>query len=133
MKLNELIKQIEGVYVAVVPEEEEGQKVWNVYIINDRSEPITNVMLTSKGYGTVKKETVKTSTLRRALPDISAKQAVKAEFIPRELHGLSNEYWLSFYLGRDIFDKKYIFLPESLIEKNLIDVPLVHKKGVLVV
>jgi len=46
--------------------------------------------------------------------------------------GLTNEYWLSFYIDNIIYDKKYIFLPESIIEGNLILVPLVNKLGVII-
>ena len=37
-----------------------------------------------------------------------------------------------FNIDRVIFDKKYIFLAESIIEDNLVNVPLINKPGVLI-
>jgi hypothetical protein len=45
---------------------------------------------------------------------------------------LTNEYWLSFYIDNTIYDKKYIFLPESIVDDNLSKVPLVNKPGVII-
>ena len=44
---------------------------------------------------------------------------------------LTNEYWVSFFQKKKMYDKKYIILPESAITNNLIDIPLVNKKGIL--
>jgi hypothetical protein len=46
--------------------------------------------------------------------------------------GLNNEYWLSYYIGQDIFDKKFIFLPESIVEMNFIRIPVLNKPGVMI-
>src|SRR4030095_12386741 len=47
----------------------------------------------------------------------------KIETIIRDVFGLNNEYWVSFYIGKDIYDKKYIFLPESIREEHLTLIP----------
>ena len=42
--------EVFGVYVAVVCETGvDGQKIWNAYLVNDKSEPIENVFVSSKG------------------------------------------------------------------------------------
>ena len=49
-----------------------------------------------------------------------------------EVFGLTNQYLLSFYIDRVIFDKKYIFLAESIIDDNLVNIPLINRPGVLI-
>jgi hypothetical protein len=54
------------------------------------------------------------------------------EPIDEQTFGLNNEYWLSYYIDREIFDKKFIFLPESIVESNFIRLPVINKPGVMI-
>jgi len=107
-------------------------KDWNVYLINLKDEPIETVLVSSKGYGLKNGEEVKTSILRHSLGDLAAKSFIKIEAIDEQIFGLSNEYWLSYYINGHIYDKKFIFLPESIIETNFIRVPVLNKVGVMI-
>ena len=89
-------------------------------------------MVTSKGYGEAEGKNIQTTALRRYIEKVEANSSLKFEIIPEELLGITNEFWLSYYINKTIYDKKYIFLPDSLIEENLITVPIVNKKGVLI-
>jgi hypothetical protein len=51
------------------------------------------------------------------------------EPIDEQTFGLNNEYWLSYYIGREIFDKKFIFLPESIVDDNFIKLPVSTNRG----
>lgn len=64
--------------------------------------------------------------------DVDANSSLKIEAIDTQVFGLTNEYWLSYYIGETIYDKKYIFLPESIVDENLIKVPLVDKAGIVI-
>lgn len=133
MKLKDLLPKVDDVHMAVVKEENELNQVeWNVYIINKKKTFIETVMLTSKGYGIHKGEQVKTSVLRKVLEDIPALSYLKVEMLPEDLHGLTNEFWLSFYAEKNLYDKKYIFLPETIKEANLTTIPVIGKKGILI-
>ncbi len=124
---------VEDVAIAVVLESATPEyKIWNVYIVNLKNEPIETVLINSKGYGMKDGEAVKTSTLRHMIEQIPAQSFSKIEAIDEEVFGLNNEYWVSYYIGKEIFDKKFIFLPESIVESNLIKVPFVNKPGVVV-
>jgi hypothetical protein len=63
---------------------------------------------------------------------VAAKNYAAIELIDEQVLGLSNEYWLSFYIGRQIFDKKFIFLPESIIDTNMSKIPLLNMPGVMI-
>ena len=124
---------VEDVFVAVVLESETPEsKIWNVYIINLKDEPIETILVTSSGFGIRNGEEVKTSTLRHMIPLIEAKSFAKIEAIDEEVFGLNNQYWISYYIGKQIFDKKFIFLPESIVESNFIKIPVVNKPGVMI-
>ncbi|MEO3407012.1 hypothetical protein AAFN85_24060 [Mucilaginibacter sp. CAU 1740] len=124
---------VKDIAVAVALESESVEsKVWYVYLINLKNEPIENVLITSKGYGEKDGEQVKTSTLRHMMPVVEGKAYKLIEPIDEQTFGLNNEYWISYYIGKDIYDKKFIFLPESIVEMNFIKIPVLNKPGVMI-
>ncbi|WP_379091328.1 hypothetical protein [Pedobacter sp. UC225_65] len=124
---------VEDVAIAVVLMSETPEvKNWTVYVVNFKNEPITNVMITSKGYGEKDGKQVKTSLLRHFIGDLAANSYAGVEAIDPAVFGLTNEYWMSYYIGREIFDKKFIFLPESIVDSNIIRIPLLNKPGVMI-
>jgi len=133
MKKDLPVNTVEDISIAVVLEKETPEaKTWTVYLVNEKEIPLSNVMVSSKGYGQKEGQEVKTSTLRHFLGDIEPLSSVQIELIDTQVFGLTNEYWLSFYIDNTIYDKKYIFLPESIVEDNLSKVPLVNKPGVII-
>lgn len=130
------IPVVEGISVAVVKElnEEKTAEVYNVYILNQKSEPIDDVLVSSRGYGQNKStgEKITSSTLRHYIGTVKKKSFAKIEPIIEEVFGINNEYWVSFYVGSKIFDKKFIFLPETIVDENMVIVPLIEKTGVLI-
>lgn len=124
---------VENIAVGIVREKnEEDEMVWNVYLINLYDHQIRNVLVSSKGYGQFEGREVKTSILRHLIGDIDAKDYAKIEPIMENLFGLSNEFWVSFYIDKQIYDKKYIFLPESILEANFTNIPVINKRGVMI-
>ncbi|TCD10489.1 hypothetical protein EZ449_09070 [Pedobacter frigidisoli] len=124
---------VEDIAMAVVLMSETPEvKNWTVYLVNLKNEPITNVLISSKGYGEKDGKQVKTSVLRHFLGDMEANDFKGVEAIDPEVFGLTNEYWLSYYIGKTIYDKKFIFLPESIVDSNLIKIPLVNRPGVMI-
>jgi hypothetical protein len=124
---------VKDIAIAVALEKESAEtKLWYVYLINLKNRPIENVLVTSKGYGEKDGTAVKTSILRHMFPVVEANSYKLIEPIDEQTFGLNNEYWLSFYIGRDIFDKKFIFLPESIVDLNFIKLPILNKVGVMI-
>ena len=124
---------VKDIAVAVALERESAEtKIWYVYLINLKNVPIENVLITSKGYGEKDGVPVKTSTLRHMFPVIADQSYKLIEPIDEQTFGLNNEYWLSYYIGKDIYDKKFIFLPESIVDMNFIKLPVVNKVGVMI-
>ncbi|MFZ5552639.1 MAG: hypothetical protein ACOZCO_05960 [Bacteroidota bacterium] len=134
MKKDIDIPVVKDVAVAIVKETNElEQSEWNVYLVNLKENPIEGVLVSSRGYGEINREKRNTSELRHFLDVVEAKSFVKIEPIIEDVFPLNNEYWVSFYMDKKMYDKKYIFLAESIREENLTKVPLINKKGVLIV
>lgn len=110
------IPKVEDVSMAVVRETDGADAEWGVYLINQKEVDIDNIIVASKGYGKLNDQEVKTSTLRHFF----------------DVFGLNNEYMLTFYIDKMIYDRKYIFVPDSIVEENLISIPLVDKPGILI-
>jgi hypothetical protein len=128
-------EEVEDIAIAIVPKGEEaddGSFIWDVYFINLKEEALDNVIVTSKGYGFYNGETVKTSTLRHYLETVQPLDIKLIEPIHDKVFGLNNEYWVSFYVGKEIFDKKYIFLPESIKEEYFTPIPFLNQMGVMI-
>ena len=124
---------VKDIAIAVALEKESVEsKIWYVYLINLKNEPIENVLITSKGYGEKDGAPVKTSVLRHMIPIVESKSFKLIEPIDEQTFGLNNEYWLSYYIGKDIYDKKFIFLPESIVEMNFTKLPVINKVGVMI-
>jgi hypothetical protein len=125
---------VENVAIAIVREKNElDETVWNSYLLNLKDQKIEGVLVTSTGYGELNEEKVKTSTLRHFLDEVEPKSFVKIEPIIEEVFGINNEYWLSFYFNKTMYDKRYVFLAESITESNFTNIPLINKKGVMII
>jgi hypothetical protein len=123
---------VEGISVAVATTpNESGVDAWNVYLINNNPFPIENVLVSSKGYGILDGEEVKTSMLRHMFELIEAKSYVQIEPIDPAIFHINNEYWVSYYIDRQIYDKKFIFVPDSITQNNLIEISMLSMQGVL--
>jgi hypothetical protein len=123
---------VEGISVAVATTpNESGVDAWNVYLINNNPFPIENVLVSSKGYGILDGEEVKTSMLRHMFELVEAKSFVQIEPIDPAIFHINNEYWVSYYIDHQIYDKKFIFVPDSITQDNLIEINMLNMQGVL--
>jgi hypothetical protein len=128
---------VEGVKVAIAREKSaSGDFEWRVFLLNRNDLPLSNVFVTSKGYGFPTdgpsgEEPPKTSTLRQFLANVEPLGFIVIEGIDPAVFHLYSEYWVSYYIGSQIYDKKFIFVPESITEENLILISQLGLEGVL--
>lgn len=127
---------VEGVSVAVVPDAaaalSDEQPGWQVYLLNHNAFALENVIISAQGYSSsTEGERVRTSTLRYVFAQVPPRSAVPVEPIDPALFHLNNQYWVSYYRGAQVFDKKYIFVPDSIIADNFIYITLLDQAGVL--
>ena len=127
---------VTGVSVAVAPADEQlpadGQALWQVYLLNNNDFALENVIVNANGYGLdAAGEKVRTSTLRYLFALVPPHTAVPIEPIEASLFHLNNQYWVSYYHGPQVFDKKFTFVPDSIVPANLTPVALLQRPGVL--
>jgi hypothetical protein len=124
---------VENIIIAAIHEKSnKSETEWGIYLVNLYDVKIENVLVSSKGYGIHNGDNVQTSVLRHLIGEILPRQSAKIEPIIKDVFGLNNEYWVSFYIGRQIYDKKFIFLPESISEEHLTMIPHINKRGVMI-
>ncbi len=127
--------KVEGVAVAVIQENEiTGKEEYAVYILNLRKDILEGVIITSTGYGVNANtgEKIKTSTLRHTMEVLLPNEAAKIEPIMPDLFGLSNEYWVSFWINEVMHDRKYTFPAESITSQNLKKIEHFNKLGIII-
>jgi len=105
---------------------------WEVFIINMKQEPLNSVLVRSRGYGEVEGEQVKTSELRHFFEHIPESSFAQIEPIDTSVFKLHNEYWVSFYINRSIYDKKYVFVTGSILTENFSMIPVMDKQGIMI-
>ncbi len=123
------ISMAKKVHIAAVKEWDKDftAQHWNIYLVNDRDDEISTVLVLSRG----KSDDRKTSTLRHGLGNLSSKTATKVEFIPIEVLGFTNEYLVTFFAENKLFERKFIFEPNSISEENVIEIPILESEGIL--
>jgi len=132
MKKDIEIPEVKNVTIAIAREKTLFETYdWKVYIINNNNVPLENTLVSSTGYGEKDGEQQKTSTLRHFLETVPAKSAALVEPIDEKVFHLNNEYWVSYYIGMKIYDKKFVFVPETINENNLIYIKELEMEGVL--
>jgi len=123
---------VEKVSVAIVLEDD-NTDIYNVYLINFRDDIMEGIIITSVGYGenALTGEKIETSTLRHSLEVLLPNEAAKIEAIMPEVFSLYNEYWVSFWVNDDLFDKRFVFNAETIIKSQLKELAFFGKKGVI--
>jgi len=126
-------KKTEGIAMAIVRRDDEpDEPIWKVVLINLKDKPIESVIISSRGYGQKEEREVKTSELRQFFEQIEPKQFVEVEILTDELLGIHNQFWVSYSFENHLYDRKYVFLAETIQPEFFTDIPLLNTKGVLI-
>ena len=132
MKKDISIPKVKDVGVAIIREKDKNEWVWRAYLLNLNNCMIKDVLVSTRGYGTINDKKKKTSSFSHYLGDVKKRSYKLIEPISEETFVLSNEFFVTFYINGIIHDKKYIFLPETIQENNFTTIPILNRKGVLI-
>ncbi|MFT6715403.1 MAG: hypothetical protein ACJA0Q_000030 [Saprospiraceae bacterium] len=134
MKKDIILPKVNNVHVAVVKEKnDEGEFIWNVYLINKQDFTLENVLVSSSGYRTDSKGNKQnSSTLRHFLENVPAHSAKKIEPIMEDVFRLNNEYFVTYFSSEGMAEKQFVFVPDSILEKNFIEIPFTGEQGVMI-
>jgi len=126
------VPEVKNVTLAVARIKSPGESDnWKVYLINNNEVAIENTLVASKGYGEKDGEEQRTSILRHFLATIEANSTALIEPIDPAVFHLNNEYWVSYYIGQQIFDKRFVFVPDAIREENISFIKELDMEGVL--
>ena len=127
--------KVENVAVCVVRQfDENNEPIHYAYLLNLRDDIMEGIIITSTGYGENANtgEKIKTSTLRHCIELLLPNEAAKIEPIMEDVFGISNEYWVSFWVDEVMYDKKFVFPPETICEKNLKTIKQLGAPGIMI-
>jgi hypothetical protein len=124
---------VEGVKVAITRQiNEDKQAEWRVFLLNRNDETLRSVFVTSRGYTRSDSgNPQETSTLRHFFEKVEGHGVQLIELIDTSVFHLTNEFWVSYFIGDQVYDKRFIFVPGSLDESNLIQIGQLGQEGVL--
>lgn len=126
------IPEVKNVTLAVARKKISGESdEWKVFLINNNSFAIKDTLVSSKGYGEQNGEEQKTSILRHYLETVPPNSSALVEPIDPAVFHLNNEYWVSYYVDKRIFDKRFVFVPDTIREENLTFIKELDMEAVL--
>ena len=126
--------KVENVSVAIVELLVENEKVYYAYLLNLREDIMEGIIVSTTGYGENAQtgDKIRTSTLRHCIELLLPNEAAKIEPIMPEVFGLSNEYWVSFWVNDVMYDKRFVFPAESICSENMQMINTLGQKGVII-
>jgi hypothetical protein len=127
------IPVVKDVFVAAVFEKNaHNEDVWNIYLLNNKTEPIEAVMVSSKGYSDLEGKDLRTAIMRHSIGNLPGKTAAVIERIDKQVFEIYNEFWVTFFENERVMDRKFIFGPHTIDNRFSETLPLLPTKGILV-
>jgi len=115
--------------IARKPVEEEFQ--WHAYIINMNNHDLNHLLIVSKGYSAPGAAKQDTSILRHSIEVLKARSYAVIEPLDPAVFKLFNEFWISYYYKKQMYDKKFIFTPGSIHDDHLVPIEALELEGIL--
>ena len=125
-----VVPEVKNVTLAVARAAAEKEN-WKVFLINNNDVDLNNALVSSKGYGERDGEKQNTSVLRHFFAAVPARGTALIEPIDSAVFHLNNEYWVSYYIGEQIYDKRFVFLPDTICEENVSYIKELGMEGIL--
>ena len=128
MKQDINIPEIKNVTVVIKPED--GGDHWSVHLVNSNRFILKDILVASKGYSQKAPGREETSVIRQFFETLEAKASMQIELIDPEVFHLFNEYGVTYYIDKEIYFKKFVFVPDSSTLENLIENEILGTKAV---
>ena len=117
--MNKDIPENEVRNVTVVIKPEASGEHWTVHLVNANAFAIKNILVASTGYAEKGPSQEKTSTLRQFFDVVEPNSSIQVELIDPKVFHLFNEYGVTYYIDKEIYFKKFVFVPDSIVRDNL--------------
>lgn len=104
---------------------------WHAYIINMNDHDLDHLLIVSKGYSAPGVSRQDTSILRHSIEVLKARSYAIIEPLDPAVFKLFNEFWVSYYYNKQMYDKRFIFTPGSVSEDHLVKIDALELEGIL--
>ena len=130
MKKDIRIPKVKDVQLAVALHYNKMFKIddWNIYLINNKLEPLEQVLIVSKGFDNKQK----TATFRHKLNVLPAKSYAKIEFMLEDLLKINNEFQITFFIGNTLYEKTFLVKKNTVSAKTIKLIPILNCKGIII-
>lgn len=109
--------EVKNVTVVIKPGNKDEH--WSVHLINGNDFTIKNILVASQGYAEMSDNREMTSTIRQFFEELGPMSTTQIELIDPAVFHLFNEYGVTYYIDKEIYFKKFVFVPDSIIRENL--------------
>ena len=123
--------EVKGVMLAIARKQVEAEFIWHAYIINVNDYDLNNLLVVSKGYSAPGAPQQNTSILRHSIEQLKSNSYAVIEPLDPQVFKLFNEFWISYYYNQEMYDKRFIFTPDSISEDHLVKIDALELEGVL--
>jgi hypothetical protein len=103
---------------------------WEAFIYNAKKTPLEHVIINASALGFIDGIEKQTATVRFYIERMEPESFRKFEVIMHETLQLHNTYWISFYQGENIGEKKIHFQLSSQWPDELSILPLLDRAGI---
>ena len=131
MKEDIKFPEVSGVMLAIARKPAGDEFQWHAYIININNYDLKNLLVVSKGYSAPEAPKQNTSILRHSIEVLKSQSYAVIEPLDPQVFKLFNEFWISYYYNQEIYDKRFIFTPDSINEEHLVNIEALELEGVL--
>ena len=132
MKKDFQIPSAEGICVAIVADKDaDGKKIWSVGLFNERPEAVFNVIINASGSGFIKGKEKQTAKVRFLMDELQPGEFKPFEILVRDSIELTNTYWITFFSGNDLCDKKIQVPPKYVMLQKRARIGHTNKVGVV--
>lgn len=135
MKKDIQIPSVENIHVAAVKQfnEDLQEDIWTVFLINNSSTPLDTIFVVSQAKGTVEGTEKETTTFRHQYPALAPFTALRVELMEKAVLALKNTFSVSYFQNSKLYDKRFVFTPQSVTDQNSTKLPVLDVNGVLAV
>ena len=132
MRSDIVVPKADHLHMAAFQEwnEELDAQVWYVYLVNPTEMTFEQLLVVSKAFGIKNKEQVTTSRLRHGYAQLPPKTAIRVEMLTEEVLPLQNEFMLTYFYENTLYDRTFVFKPNSINVKATRTIEVIEKMGV---
>ncbi len=133
MKKDIVIPDAHGLVLVFIAEKDASQrKTWTVGIKNERSKPLSNIIINAQGHGRIKGKDKQTANVRFLIESLACGELKTFEVLLTDSMKLENTYRISFFEENTLLERTFSVPPGFLALQKKEKVESSGKPGVFI-